>query len=1147
MSHAVLKGGRRAASGWIGGAVAASLLIGSLIGSAPVASAESEDLLAPLPRATVAPSLVAATGDYLVNFESGNESDVVSVSTDRGATWADVDPPLHHAEYVADGKIRYSVAEDAATTIDLHTYDLATGTESDPVTFPSGLLEVVGRDYAVYGTNGTEDTAATEFAAAPVSDPSGAAALSVPAHTRDSLRFVAGTGAKGVAVSTDRDAGNRALTGYLDVVSLTGGDAGYQPAVIPGLVGAAMSGEDVYYVLGTSTNARVCRRSVATPDAWATGESCLTLKSGDFRTARPGTFTAGAGWAELDLWYGNDAYVGGYVADWSAATPKLITLKASGAVKKVYASGAYGDLARPLVVAYTTYSPTAMVGYLATVGATGALTRFGAWPTLPIQPSTLSLSASRMAGIDGRSDGTAWERDLARPGAEHVLATHARDVLLSGGRTAVNSKGGLVLLDHGTQEAKQTAWAALGEFSGRTLLGSKTVKSTKPTVLLGSATISFAADDYPIAVFGTTVATVNDSEAAVVVYDVALGVAHRVGSVSLMDFASLDSVWLWGDTVGITGYVDDTSDATMTEVVNYRKNASVWSRAFDNGGYLVGLSDGAAVMWLQDEQDWRVVDFGTGALSALKGASPDITPSLDAAGRVLYATDARLVVHQLGFGGASTPRALSTVAPVWFNSLSGETQAWTVSVDATKAVTEGTLELTGGGAASGTSISLPVAAAPDGAIRISWDGRLADGTTPAPAGDYTWKLAGFDGLTAINGVGEVGGRLTVAHGAVPYPQVTPVIDHPKPATGTVLTADPGPHPSDASSTIGYQWYCNGKVIRDATAASYTATAGDVGKKLSVKVSFTNSQLYLVPSSKTSASTAKVAKGTLVKGTVTLADPAPLVDTPVKAVLDGWGPAPVTATYKWYRVSSKNKAKAISKQTKASYTPTWADLGYRLKVVVTGAKSGYTSASVTSALSAAVISMEYLDVSRPAAGGIARVDMTLTATPGTYVGADGIEVTPAFSYQWYRVHGATRTAIKGATGATYRAGAADRGLALQVAVTAKLAGYPTATSYSVPTDAVKAAMVAGAITISPAPPVVGAELSASSTAWTPADAHLDYQWFAGTEPIAGANKATYTPVPDDLAKKLRVRVTGSADGYADVMVYSAYTVAVLASK
>ena len=214
--------------------------------------------------------------------------------------------------------------------------------------------------------------------------------------------------------------------------------------------------------------------------------------------------------------------------------------------------------------------------------------------------------------------------------------------------------------------------------------------------------------------------------------------------------------------------------------------------------------------------------------------------------------------------------------------------------------------------------------------------------------------------------------------------------------------------------------------------------------------------YYLGSSKTSAATAKVAKGTLVKGTAALIADPPQVDVASAVDASGWGPDPVAKSYQWYRVDAKGKAKAISKQTKPKYVPTGADVGHRLKVTVTGARAGYTSASVSSAVSAKVLAGAYSDAGPATVSGDAVVGQSLVVDPGHYLAADGTTVVPALSYQWYRVTATGDVAIKGATKATYKVVAAELGLPLKARVVAHRSGYTDLTTWCDPTDPVVAA-------------------------------------------------------------------------------------------
>ena len=77
--------------------------------------------------------------------------------------------------------------------------------------------------------------------------------------------------------------------------------------------------------------------------------------------------------------------------------------------------------------------------------------------------------------------------------------------------------------------------------------------------------------------------------------------------------------------------------------------------------------------------------------------------------------------------------------------------------------------------------------------------------------------------------------------------------------------------------------------------------------------------------------------------------------------------------------------------------------------------------------------------------------------------------------------------------------------------------------------------------------VGVELSASTGTWTgnPTPTYA-YQWQADGSDIADATDSTYTPVEDDVGKKLTVTVTGTNSEGSDSAT-SAETDAVIAAE
>ena len=71
------------------------------------------------------------------------------------------------------------------------------------------------------------------------------------------------------------------------------------------------------------------------------------------------------------------------------------------------------------------------------------------------------------------------------------------------------------------------------------------------------------------------------------------------------------------------------------------------------------------------------------------------------------------------------------------------------------------------------------------------------------------------------------------------------------------------------------------------------------------------------------------------------------------------------------------------------------------------------------------------------------------------------------------------------------------------------------------------------------PQVGKLLTADPGGWSP-KASFAFQWFVGGQPVAGADAATYRPMPADVGAVITVQVTASRPGYVTALVATAPT-------
>jgi hypothetical protein len=147
---------------------------------------------------------------------------------------------------------------------------------------------------------------------------------------------------------------------------------------------------------------------------------------------------------------------------------------------------------------------------------------------------------------------------------------------------------------------------------------------------------------------------------------------------------------------------------------------------------------------------------------------------------------------------------------------------------------------------------------------------------------------------------------------------------------------------------------------------------------------------------------------------------------------------VTLHVQWYVGSS-----AVPGATGTTYTPRARDLGKRVRLKVTGTKSGYASVTRTSHATSAV-APGALTSSRPTIGGKAKVGRSLKARHHAWSSGT------TFSYRWY----ASGRRIKHATAATLRLTRAQTGKRITVKVTGKKRGYTTVSRISAPTRKVR---------------------------------------------------------------------------------------------
>ena len=408
-------------------------------------------------------------------------------------------------------------------------------------------------------------------------------------------------------------------------------------------------------------------------------------------------------------------------------------------------------------------------------------------------------------------------------------------------------------------------------------------------------------------------------------------------------------------------------------------------------------------------------------------------------------------------------------------------------------------------------------------------------------------------------------KLTVTGPDAPEPTPTPQPNTPATGQPTIsgtaqvgetLTAETsGIEDADGlgNAVFSYQWLADGVDIAGATGSSYTPVETDIGKALTVTVTFPDDESN--PESLTSAATAAVALAgdeteyscPIVSATLTVGrigenygyqsflNPRAGSLIPDSFVLDD-----VT-----YTVGSI--------QTEADYFTVFGvdrELPVGFTLEVDGEQFESSDASLGShtyghvytwpgrgmdwdvgeEVAVSLILRERVEntpqTGGPAICGTAQVGQTLTADTAGVSDDDGLG-SGVFEYQWVRSDGTTDTDIAGATGATYTLVAADEGKTVKVRVSFTDGGGNPESQTSAATPPVTArpnSPAKGAPIISgtaQALRTLTAHTSGISDADGLAGATFTYQWVAnhGTTDtdIAGATDSTYALVDADEGK------------------------------
>jgi outer membrane protein assembly factor BamB len=346
------------------------------------------------------------------------------------------------------------------------------------------------------------------------------------------------------------------------------------------------------------------------------------------------------------------------------------------------------------------------------------------------------------------------------------------------------------------------------------------------------------------------------------------------------------------------------------------------------------------------------------------------------------------------------------------------------------------------------------------------------------AASGTTRWSGNLGSTISSGVGQfdVGG-ISAGQNTVVVPTDQAVVAYAGANAGTGIPANTiAPAVTGSSAEVGvpigvdagvwtglpdsysFQWMrcdpsgspCSN--IDGATAEGYVPVAADLGGRLEVSVTATNSS-GTSPAVITPAS-GVVAGGAPANTSAPTITGSPVVGSSLTATPGSWTGNPTSYGYQWLACPTAGVCQPISGATSSTLVVPSSDVGDVLVVLVTGRNVWGSSAPAISQPTAAVTESTTstpANTSPPTITGNPVVGGTLTATHGSWTNSP-----TSYSYQWLACPtNGTCQPIAGATSSTLLVTSSVAGDELLVGVTAKNASGSSPTAFSEPTAAVTA--------------------------------------------------------------------------------------------
>ncbi len=306
----------------------------------------------------------------------------------------------------------------------------------------------------------------------------------------------------------------------------------------------------------------------------------------------------------------------------------------------------------------------------------------------------------------------------------------------------------------------------------------------------------------------------------------------------------------------------------------------------------------------------------------------------------------------------------------------------------------------------------------DALTTLSYSATLDSGANLPSWLSFDAVTGSFSGTPLNADVGTISVKVTASDGALTASDsfsiaVANVNDAPSgavtitgtPTQGQVLTAHNTLADADGLGTVSYSWFADSVAISGATASTYMLTQAEVGKAITVAVSYTDG--HGTPESVLSGASTPVANINDPPGGAVTISGTPTQSQTLTANhnltdIDGLG---ATIAYRWF--ADDTATSGVGNQ----YTLTQAEVGKAITV-----RASYTDGFGYNERVFSAATQDVLNVNDPPTGGVfilgeAKQGVTLTAS-NTLADADGI-ASGAISYNWF-----ANGADTGITGTTY---------------------------------------------------------------------------------------------------------------------------------